>query len=261
MTSIIEFKELSDNVKYCITLDELSKMWKRAHRVDPGYDGTANNFPANAPIMYSKFAIRIPRDNYVPDGIVVHPNDSYKYWSSSRHIVFVLKEANLHSDSGGKNNDIFWFRDNSVPNNSGYAPRLRQVAEIIEDGKQNNEDWFRNVAYINLNKRGGDYATHFPSLRWYTWNYREFLRRQLLLLEADVIVCCGNGVLELIEKHILNDCRPYQRKKTCKIQLERLENRPVDLFVCCHPSFGGNSRFIQSIRRVPAKALIDTSFL
>ena len=45
---------------------------------------------------------------------------------------------------------------------------------------------------MNINKRGGSSSTDFKELNKYAEKYKEFLKREIEIINPDYIICCGS---------------------------------------------------------------------
>jgi hypothetical protein len=149
---------------------------------------------------------------FIEDGII-----SEKEWSTAPlKIIFVLKEANnsykehkedwmnfkrFLADSGGGRT--------TFANISRWAYGILNIDEnlswndIHKKGLDSNErkKILRQVCVVNLSKQPGDARTKFDNLKEKFERYnKEYLEKQLAFYaDADIIICCGNGVGSLFK--------------------------------------------------------------
>lgn len=45
---------------------------------------------------------------------------------------------------------------------------------------------------MNINKRGGSSSTDFKELNKYAEKYKEFIKREIEIINPDYIICCGS---------------------------------------------------------------------
>lgn len=65
----------------------------------------------------------------------------------------------------------------------------------------------QSVAVVNLNKRGGYAYCVWDTLNNYVKTYQDFIRRQIGMIQPDLIVCCGYDVKWLLNEYTLApDC-------------------------------------------------------
>jgi len=84
--------------------------------------------------------------------------------------------------------------------------------------------WLRKAAIINIKKHGGHSSSEYPIIRQYADDHRDLIKKQIELIEPDIIVGGGkNFVAPIIIHHIFN---PIEFKKLeCKTNLNVWEHR------------------------------------
>ena len=190
------------NVAKCKTMDELFTCWKGAHNEN-----------------MTKLPNGIGNMSFAPDGIICNE----KYFGTNTRVLFIAKECNLSSlaymnpiCADGKS---FWLQsvldDPTIPRsragsrfvnslstlyNALKAYRQGQHADVCTDNEP-----LKEIAYINLNKRGGKSTSKYYILESYVKYYQEYLRKQIQLIDASLIVCCGNDVKRLVDNYHLCD--------------------------------------------------------
>ena len=70
------------------------------------------------------------------------------------------------------------------------------------DNINKNHDILKNIAYMNINKRGGSNRTKASDLRKYAVRYKDYIKREIELIDPDLIVCCSGLVYDIITKNI-----------------------------------------------------------
>jgi len=73
-----------------------------------------------------------------------------------------------------------------------------QLAAI--DGKNSYHEAINYISFINLNKRGGDNISQI--VEEYAKVYAPFIKKQILLLDPEFIICCGKGTMEIVQEII-----------------------------------------------------------
>lgn len=81
-----------------------------------------------------------------------------------------------------------------------------------------------NIAYMNLNKRGGFGSTNFAHLKHYVVKYRGYILKEIEIINPDIIVCGGTcGTLKALnkeiidEKHLKDDYHPASSRHNPKL--------------------------------------------
>lgn len=80
--------------------------------------------------------------------------------------------------------------------------RIIAIQNIIKarlDGNIKNEYTYsdfneikKQIAFMNINKRGGSSSTDFKELNKYAEKYNEFIKREIEIINPDYIICCGS---------------------------------------------------------------------
>lgn len=139
---------------------------------------------------------------FFEDGAV----NSSLYEQSPRRLVFVLKEGNHKAGAEGDSYDLTDFVrtenacsatwDNLARWAVGITSRsLLSWEQLPVVTDQNRGALLGATAFLNLNKRGGGSITNMSELRRAVLPYANEIRTQLELLEPDLVVACGTGVL------------------------------------------------------------------
>ena len=154
------------------------------------------------------------QEQFVRDGIV----DEEAYLASSPRVLFVLKEVN---DPGGGGWDLREFLRNRGSdyrftwlNISRWVEGIRRLPqdipwqELEEIDPERRQRALHSIAAVNLKKFPGGGSTDWTAL-WTAVNADgAFLKRQLTLYGADIVICCGTGdyVGKLFDLH--GECTP-----------------------------------------------------
>ena len=192
--------DLSERIETCPDLKTLFALWEQAHKADP----------LCACNTQSKGAKMAPKESFIEDG------NGANYWRASPRVLFVLREAHaygadqsVHADYGewleeGRFTQWFMDGDKNIDRMEGlslrtfrkYRQDAGKIASLIDDRLT-----LDDVAYMNLDKRGGFENTKHAILRKYVNNYRDFIRREIAILDPDWIVCCGTfgHVLDVLD--------------------------------------------------------------
>lgn len=175
--------------------EELFALWQEAHCIEQDTNYLSSN---------------IPKDVFLPDGII----ESNKFQNSSQKILFIAKEANwFQSDAELSPNEpvetMFWHREVAFGNvdKTQFSYRLAMLANAIMTSDytviDKSHEVLQSVAVINLNKRGGYAYCVWDTLNTYVKTYQDFIRRQIDMIQPDLIVCCGYDVKWLLNEYSL----------------------------------------------------------
>lgn len=228
--------------EYMQDTDELFKKWKTVQNEEP--DESYNEY---------KFK-NVSKTSFLPDGII----NPEMYFKATRKVLFVAKEANW----GGSNTQNrvdgtgadFWLQ--SVVTKSGkYAGKETLFSKGLAmlynayisdsfDSPDYSHEGLNNVAFINLNKRGGYSYCSYPTLVGYVNEYGKFIAEQIDLINPDIIICCGTALVEIVKKYampsrctakIIGVYHPsyYRISKTAHLKMFEcaLNNKPIDKII------------------------------
>lgn len=186
-----EFCEVEKKIKSVTDLETLKREWKVAQKKE-AYQSVVGKFGLTK---------NRDRESFSDDGYLGLKEEFCK----GSKVLFVLREANCGEK---KEESYFWFRDdivNGKPDNSNgiLARRILKIYAHIW-GKENNatsnkiniQD-LRAAAYMNLNKRGGKNVVDHRYLKYYVWMYQEFIRKEIELINPEIIIC--GGTYELLK--------------------------------------------------------------
>lgn len=192
----------------CTDLESLFLIWKEAHQEEKYFDETLpKNKDGEYPEDKKKFAKNWTNDGYLSDN------------TENIEVLFILKESNEQKAIKDKkyfDNKDFWIKEN-INSGKNIPRRMRRVAtEWIGNGITE-ENWTRKAAVMNLNKRGGYRFCNQDQLLNYARIYRDFILRQIKIINPKVIVfMCGAA-----NEKIINELKPDVQK----------------IFYCYHPSY------------------------
>ena len=179
------------------------------------------------------------REDFVEDGLV----DEEIYSTSEPKIIFLMKEVNdrkreltdlskyLHNGGCGHtwNNITRWIE--GIRQKDEDKP-WKCLKEISEDRRKNA---LLSIGVVNLKKSPGGYPTNNDALEEFAHEDKFFLKRQLMLYDADLTICCGSVVTRLVKQVIKFD--PQPEWKTTKRGIEFCEYRPEKYVIgYCHPA-------------------------
>ena len=161
-----------DKIKACKTLDELVKLWEN----EAGHD------------------------DFCPDGFI----DQDTFEKQEKKVLFIAKESNV---SKGTDKDFFWLQSvvhgDSVPKILSRRILIMTNALFSNDFdtvKKDRDSYniLEKIAYMNINKCGGSSRTNATKLWDYANNHKDYIKREIELIDPHFIVCCGKLVYEII---------------------------------------------------------------
>lgn len=212
--------------EYIIRSKKLFEEWKEKQRQEPDE-------------QYNKYKFgNVKKTSFLPDGII----DPDKYFSADKKVLFIAKEANWGGNDEeneiSSQEDEFWLRivvnkeqykdGNIIYNESKFSKGLAMLYNAYINNSFDTPDYshegLKNVAFINLNKRGGYSYCSYSTLKGYAQEYGKLIAQQIDLINPDIIICCGTNLVS-----ILND---YVTSKTCKAKI-------IGVY---HPSYYGVSK-------------------
>ena len=139
------------------------------------------------------------KESFSRDGII-----DEKIWPSpilnGKRVLYIAREANAtgqkFADSGR-----FFLRDEESARKKRIFQRIIAMQNIINarlDGNIKSEYTYsdfneikKQIAFMNINKRGGSSHTNFKNLNNYAKNYKEFIKKEIEIIDPDYIICCG----------------------------------------------------------------------
>lgn len=165
------------------TLEQLFDLWEEAHKRED-----ENSFKETKP----KALPDDVKDRFIPDG-------SLSSNAIEKHsILFVCRESNVSAGTDGR----FWMKDvveckmkgRVLENADATAKRsatkyfncMEALARELNQGGM-----LETCAYMNINKRGGFASADFRSLGKYAKKYQVFIKKEIEILQPDVIVVLG----------------------------------------------------------------------
>ena len=209
----MNFEKLTESIKHCNTLDELFDIWKQAHKYEKDYEETT----IIEAVKTKKGEFEgISKESFIKDGFICEQ----EYLSASKKVLFVLKESNIQTHRSQwqldhpSECDQFGFYTNYINGNeSDNIPKQHEKMARIAHYIIYNEDikdveilkaTLNKTAFMNINKRGGGASTNENKFWNYENKYLRYIKRQIEILNPDVIVILGKNISENI---IPNDFR------------------------------------------------------
>lgn len=232
------YEGLKNTAKKAIDLKGLFESWYEAQKMCKEEKLIANLNKTN-----------ISLESFCIDGeiIIDEWNSKSKDSENQPKVLYILREENgSHSDEYDeddnriighfyKNKDDFWIKEQLCGTKTAkyeklppLIKKLVNVQYILEQMKtvDDSENYFRfddesckvnigHMAFMNLNKLGGDSSVHWPTFKAYISCFKELIKREIEILNPDIIVCCGTyGTLKL---EVYED-KDMQERETYKIK-------------------------------------------
>lgn len=142
-----------------------------------------------------------PDLNLIPDGAA----DPDAYCSSDPKVIFLLKDANADKDAVWDLRDF--LRDGKQSRTwdviTCWVMGIRNLTkdipwvEVAGISQENHPEVLKSIVGINLKKTAGAGTTNEDDLYAHAQRDKDFLRRQIALYSADLIVCCGSNVTNI----------------------------------------------------------------
>ena len=181
------------NLNNIETLEKLFEVWKKANMED---ENTGNNFPRN-PDNGNEPPYDF-KDSFTYDGFLSNENKA--------DILFIAREPNV-SEKGEINeavtNEYFWMRD-VVEKKAANIGRIGRNGTVyynyLNEIAANFDTNIEFCAYMNINKRGGYGKCTFDRLNTYFDDYKNFILKEIELINPKRIVLLGYGKYEYVNK-------------------------------------------------------------
>lgn len=187
--------------------------------------------------------------------------DSEKYSNSKRRIVFLLKERNgenLGSDEVDLIKDIQQdFQKNKFPNmwlrlhdwssiavaeDFDWTYKKDNAKNLISDRNFEKGDLLRSVAILNLNKNfGGATVSENFSERVNAW--AEVWKKQLKLLDPNLVVCCGT-YYDVIGEFGYKNETDIEIDSGARVFYEKINKKEVPFLEFLHPGCRWSDRVL-----------------
>ena len=177
-------------------LKKLFEEWEKAHEKEPK-PSRGRTFPKlNESLAHHKDFHR----SFCYDGFFEMPV------SGKKTLLFVCREANIKDRiSGGELypettwerncSDNFWMQEHFCVWAKKHSIKESSHDAYIEFIRQRVEEYGGldqlNLAYMNLNKRGGVEKCDPTRLGHYVKRYHRFIRREIEIIAPDIIICGG----------------------------------------------------------------------
>lgn len=182
--------DLFKRVEQCESLEDLFDLWRKSHSDEKDYLLTTVD--------------GMEKNSFVSDGYI-HKD---KYLKSKYKVLFVMKEANILNYKDGYNVDsdkreqINFYRNYIISekalNRTKQQEKIGRMACFLLHNnkipdKQDINDSLSMCAFMNLNKRGGDKSAVKEKFNKYINEYKQFIQREIEILNPDCIVMLGTN--------------------------------------------------------------------
>ena len=183
------------DLNHVTSVDQLFSIWQEAHCTEKDTSYLGKN---------------IPKHVFLPDGIIA----ADQYQAAKQKVLFIAKEANWFQADAEVSPDepvetMFWHREVAFGkvDKTQFSYRLAMLANAIMSGNftsiDKSHEVLQSVSVVNLNKRGGYSYCVWDTLNSYVKAYQDFIRRQIEMIQPDLIVCCGYDVKWLLTEYAL----------------------------------------------------------
>jgi len=206
-------------------LNELFALWKHAHTTEENYEATT--------------IIGMEKNSFIADGYIFEHNYS--------RVLFVLKEVNQLGYDGANDpserTHITWYQEyinkgKNVNQSKQHEKMGRMACYILDKNECPLEEEIKaglgRAAFMNLNKRGG--GSKAEKVEPYTTKYAEFIKKQISLLNPDIIVCLGTfelvkRIADAKDKRVIDMWHPAYRMPGLKRDPQCKMDKNVDLYM------------------------------
>lgn len=164
-------------------LNELFVEWRLEQSEEKGYNWEVTG---------------ISQESFTVDGIVEEG-----IWNNlqpeKQRVLYLLREANGNASKRTDTGTLvdegeFWFKKCVGENHIGNRifKRIAAMQRVIQkQEKLSDEEALQQVAYMNINKRGGGATVDWKVLNKYAEEYHEYIKKEICIINPDIIVCCG----------------------------------------------------------------------
>lgn len=179
-------------------------------------------------------------------------------------ILFLLKESNEQKTCNegepiGKKDQIKeWFYEANI-NKNRLCTLMRKMAHIssaIYEFPCTDIEALKQVAYMNINKRGGGSYTSAKILEKYADEYRDQIMREIEILNPDYVLCCGitdKSVFDILKNNVYEkkDCNELSLIKEFSCFTKQIKNKNT-LFIKL-PHLSARRDYAEAINNFPTE--------
>ncbi len=105
----------------------------------------------------------------------------------------------------------------------GYVAGMQRLLLGESAGEMSNEEIMRTLAVLYVNKRGGKEASDSVWMN-YGYEYIEFIKREIRLLEPKVIICGGEEIFRMVVKEAFHNKKRIRNHKEQMIWKNTVED-------------------------------------
>lgn len=185
---------------------------------------------------------RSKRTKLVPDGVI----NNKAYQENGIKVMYILKEVNggeernhkwdlrifLAGENGGRsktwNNIARWQYGIENFENKNLWEKVKRVDKAFRSEQLN------KISAINLKKEPGGATSKMGEIWDYAWTDREYLKEQISLYDAHIIICCGTG--DIVKEYKLVEDEYFKDWKTSSSGLNYFITKNQKVIIShCHP--------------------------
>ncbi|MCQ2459591.1 MAG: hypothetical protein MJ081_04370 [Ruminococcus sp.] len=241
----MSFEDLKSELYKQQTLNDLFNLWRKAHNEEiDNDDKTYIDYKT-----YHKGEVYLPieKNTIIADGYISEED----YCNSKIKVLFVLREANIvmhRKDEIQKPNERtqkgFYFNyindlKSNRPKQQEKMARMSfylQHPELLEENRRtpNAEELkiaLKSSGYMNINKRGGGNFVDWKIFDNYYNKYKEFIEKQINIMNPDYIVLIGNNNYEIFGDAIKIWHTSYRMKGKKRIGTQYGSSKNVDCYM------------------------------
>lgn len=194
--------------------------------------------------------------SFTKDGIVNENTWNELEEQGKKRVLYLLREANGNTSELGQegievDGGEFWFKKCVGENYIGNRifKRIVVMQRIIQEQENlSEEEALRQVAYMNINKRGGGAKVDWKILNLYASTYAEEIKNEICLIKPTIVVCCGTywPLVDIVERNLYRDEKNNPRWQSgdekdyylekAEIQSNKYGKCTVDIINMYHPS-------------------------
>ena len=180
---------MSEKTELQKEFEKLFNEWRGQQENEPGYE-------------YKRTGIA--KDSFTIDGIVDEECWNGLAKKKKNKVLYILREANGNASEMGPEGKIvdggeFWFQECVIGRKTKVTDnifqRIKEIQKIIQGytgvDVDSTKEILREVAYMNLNKRGGGASVDWKIFNAYIEKYKEYIKKEIAIIKPDIIVCCG----------------------------------------------------------------------
>lgn len=162
-------------------------------------------------------------DYLIKDGIALDKIEKYTNPESNKiRVLFVLKESNESKTEDKKSKSIFdedgWFGTYHKSRKKMITMMIKMYKYIVKDSSPIDSEDIYKFAFINISKRGNGGKVCSTNLEEVIEKDKTILRKQIEILQPEVVVIGGKGISMMVEKEFIR--KANLRKQPLVIHLQ-----------------------------------------